>query len=143
MTRRDLIRKISIGGTTFIVVPSFFTQCTKPAGDNSGTDSNGISFPLIIDLSTPAYSSLNSAGGSVVIHGIIIANTGNDIFVSLDSTCTHQGCTIDYDLTSNTFPCPCHGSTFSTTGAVINGPASRAEKSHNVTKNGNTLTITK
>ncbi|MEM6868753.1 MAG: Rieske (2Fe-2S) protein [Cyanobacteria bacterium P01_C01_bin.121] len=44
--------------------------------------------------------------------------------IALDSLCPHQGCHVDWEDTE--FSCPCHGSTFSTDGAVTNGPATEA-----------------
>jgi cytochrome b6-f complex iron-sulfur subunit len=61
--------------------------------------------------------------------------------VALSSICTHQGCTIGYSPSANNFPCPCHGSVFSTSGSVLNGPAPTAVKSYPVSQTGNILTI--
>jgi cytochrome b6-f complex iron-sulfur subunit len=72
---------------------------------------------------------------------IVKAFVGGTV-IALDSTCTHQGCTIAYSQANNNFPCPCHGSVYSATGTVITGPASIAVKAHTVTKAGNILTIT-
>lgn len=140
MTRRDLIQKVALGGTTLFILPQTFISCSKSSvepGGTQGTGSNNIS----LDLSVAANAALNTPGGSLITKGIIVANTGNNVFVALDSVCTHQGCTIGYDLTANDFPCPCHGSVFSTTGSVINGPATIALKSYPVSKSGNILTI--
>lgn len=39
------------------------------------------------------------------------------------ATCTHAGCTVQYDSSNDQFVCPCHGGTYSaTTGAVTGGP---------------------
>lgn len=44
-------------------------------------------------------------------------------FRALGATCTHLGCTVRPG--KNQLQCPCHGSSFSTTGAVLRGPAQR------------------
>ncbi len=140
MTRRDLIQKVVLGGTTLIILPQTFVSCSKSSVETGGTPGGG-SNNITLDLSVAANAALNTPGGTVITKEIIVANTGNNVFVALDSVCTHQGCTIGYDLAANDFPCPCHGSIYSTTGSVINGPATVAVKSYPVSKSGNILTI--
>lgn len=40
--------------------------------------------------------------------------------------CTHLGCGYHWDATDRQFKCPCHGSVYDVTGAVLAGPAPRA-----------------
>jgi menaquinol-cytochrome c reductase iron-sulfur subunit len=40
--------------------------------------------------------------------------------------CTHLGCGYNWDKTDRQFKCPCHGSVYDMTGAVLAGPAPRA-----------------
>ncbi|MEJ2364461.1 MAG: ubiquinol-cytochrome c reductase iron-sulfur subunit [Deltaproteobacteria bacterium] len=46
-------------------------------------------------------------------------------FLALSSKCTHLGCTVPWVEKEMKFACPCHGSTFDITGAVIKPPAPR------------------
>ena len=158
MTRRDLLQRIVVGGSTIIIVPSLLSACKKddpPApennssnntGNNTGGNTSGntggsTSNKLTIDLTNSSYAALNSTGGSVIIQNIIVINIGGS-FVALSSICTHQCCTVEYNGSSSNIQCPCHGSVFSTSGSVLNGPASTALKSYPVSKSGDVLTIT-
>jgi cytochrome b6-f complex iron-sulfur subunit len=135
MNRRELIRNIAAGTATVFIVPSMFTSCEEDQPNPENPDNT-----LTIDLTSSGNSSLDSAGGSKVIDNVMVINTGNG-FIALSSVCTHQGCQVTYDHGAENLPCPCHGSIFSTTGSVLNGPASSPLKKYDVTQEGDILTI--
>lgn len=139
MNRRDLIQRVLVGGAVLIMAPSVLDSCTKdPSTDPSGT---GTGSKVNLDLSLPANAALNNSGGSVVSQGIIVINTGGGNYVALSNTCTHQGCTVAYNQGAGNIQCPCHGSVYSMSGSVVQGPAPRALKSYPVTVSGNILSI--
>lgn len=142
MDRRSVIRNVAWGGATLFFVPALLPSCEKDqtAPDGNNGDNNGGGNELVIDLTDPDFSALTAVGGSMVIDDIIIIHTG-DGFVALSSVCTHQGCQVAYNPNSGNLPCPCHGSIFSITGSVLNGPASSPLEKYNVDQEGDILTI--
>jgi glycine/D-amino acid oxidase-like deaminating enzyme/nitrite reductase/ring-hydroxylating ferredoxin subunit len=53
--------------------------------------------------------------------GVYRDDTGALYAVSL--RCTHLGCLVRYNAAERSWDCPCHGSRFDVTGAVLEGPA--------------------
>ncbi|GAC1449488.1 MAG: hypothetical protein PVSMB4_07670 [Ktedonobacterales bacterium] len=58
----------------------------------------------------------------------VVVHLADGRFVAYDATCTHAGCPVQYDSSSNDLYCPCHGAVFDPAngGAVLQGPASTA-----------------
>lgn len=134
MERKEFIRKFALGGSILFAAPAIFNSCAR--GDEEFFIND-----IIVDLNDPDFSPLGTVGGYVYLDDKIIIRTGDTQYVALSKVCTHQGCTVDYDATANLLPCPCHGSIYDISGAVINGPAPRNLESYNVKLDGNTLVI--
>lgn len=94
-----------------------------------------------LDLSDPSNSYLANDGGSLYRNGVIIGKINNQNYAAVSQTCTHQGTTIQFELSNNRFHCPNHDSNFTLNGEVINGPATRNLQRLNTYLNGNMLRI--
>jgi cytochrome b6-f complex iron-sulfur subunit len=82
-----------------------------------------------VSVPVDALSPLAPVGSAAIVQTSIgpflIAHTAQDSFTVLTATCTHEACTIT-GFANGRFICPCHGSQFTTGGAVATGPATRS-----------------
>jgi nitrite reductase/ring-hydroxylating ferredoxin subunit len=136
--------------TSAAAIASLLEACggspTAPDGSNvpqlatvNGTVSSGTVL-VNVDSSSP----LATASGAVLVRStsgsFLVARTGQDTFNAVTAVCTHEGCDVT-GFQNSTYTCPCHGSQFSTSGAVVKGPASRALQSFQTSFANGQLTI--
>ncbi|GAC1323131.1 MAG: hypothetical protein NVSMB13_02580 [Mycobacteriales bacterium] len=77
------------------------------------------------------------SGGGVVAAGVVVTRDAGGALHAFSATCTHQGCTVT-GVSGGAIVCPCHGSRFdASTGAVLEGPATRPLPAVAVTVRGN------
>ena len=148
MERKDFIEQVGLSAASILIF-GCMQGCSKsdgpapakPTGTSTPTPVKAIDFT--INITNNPYTSLNTAGGFYVdkTNNIIIARTLTDEFLAVSSLCTHQQVLLDFQASNNRFYCSGHGSLFSTTGAVINGPAAAPLKQYKTTRTGNSLRI--
>ena len=135
---------------TIISAASLMQACSGNSASNGGdapqlSTVNGTVTGSLVTVNIDASSPLNAAGGAALVNtargAILVARTGQTTFTALNATCTHEGCTVS-GYQSGTFVCPCHGSQFSTSGGVVQGPATRALTSYPTSFASPVLTIT-
>ena len=74
---------------------------------------------------------------------LAVTRTSATAVVAVSRTCTHMGCTVLVPTPpERTLDCPCHGSRFTTAGAVVNGPADRPLPSFPARIDGTEVVIT-
>ncbi len=66
-------------------------------------------------------------GGLVEVDGATVAayREPDGTVHAVSPTCTHLGCTVEWNEAETSWDCPCHGSRFDRDGAVLDGPAVR------------------
>ena len=129
ISRKDFLKSLGLGGAAIMTL---LTSCSS--------STNIVPSSVSIDLS----STITTVGQSTYSGGIIVARiaTGNTAssFIALSQSCTHEGTTVTYQG-NGVFYCPNHGATFSSTGAVTRGPASKSLTKYTVNISGTTLTL--
>lgn len=79
------------------------------------------------------HPSLDDAGGFLTVRPegwrlpLYVLRREDGGFAALSPVCTHLGCVVE--VQGPVLVCPCHGSTYDRTGAVIRGPAPRPLRS--------------
>lgn len=70
---------------------------------------------------------LPGEGGIVATgdHKVAVYRDEKGNVTTVSARCTHMGCTVRWNAADKTWDCPCHGSRYAPTGAVVNGPAER------------------
>jgi cytochrome b6-f complex iron-sulfur subunit len=106
---------------------------------NGTRGSGGITLP--IDSNSPLFNAGSAALVQTSDGNFLVAHTAQNTFSALSATCTHQVCTID-GWSNQSFVCPCHGSTFDTSGRVVAGPAPTALHQYPTQFVNGVLTIT-
>ncbi|MGQ0576182.1 MAG: Rieske (2Fe-2S) protein [Pseudonocardia sp.] len=82
-------------------------------------------------------------GGGVILaaQSVVVTQPTAGTFKAFDTTCTHQGCTVN-EVTGGNINCPCHGSSFSVVdGSVTGGPAPSPLAEKAVKVEGNAVTL--
>ena len=135
---------------TLLSVAGLLDACTSSP---SAPGSNAPTLPTVsgtfsgntVTVNVDPSSSLATVGNAALVQtsggDLLVAHTGQSTFTALSAVCTHQTCTIT-NYQSGTFVCPCHLSEFSTSGAVVQGPAGLPLRSYATQFLSPTLRIT-
>lgn len=106
------------GGTT-----GTGTTPTTTSGFTGNADPSKGAVNFTVDLTDANYKTLTTIGNYVYQNNIILARVKDGSYVALSKVCTHEGTTIQYIINEDDFYCPNHGSRFTNSGGVKNGPA--------------------
>jgi cytochrome b6-f complex iron-sulfur subunit len=70
---------------------------------------------------------LNQADGMILVSAAsaLVIRISATEYRALSSICTHQQCTVS-SFSGGVLRCPCHGSRYSSSGAVVQGPATQS-----------------
>lgn len=136
MDRADFIRLVGAGAGA-LALATCIGGCKKEEDDGPAP----LNVDFTLDLTQAANSALNNNGGFLRTQGVIVARTLAGSYLAVASACTHQGTAVDYNANTNQFHCPNHGSNFTGSGAVVNGPATRPLQQMNTSLDGNNLRV--
>ncbi|MBA3647198.1 MAG: Rieske 2Fe-2S domain-containing protein [Chitinophagales bacterium] len=115
MNRAEFLKQLGLASSAIV----FLNQI----GGCKKTDTTIPVVDFTIDLTDPQYSALQNLGGFIYRDNVIVAHTPINGYVALSQICTHEACTVQFEVAQNDFLCPCHDSHFDLIGNVTSGPA--------------------
>jgi cytochrome b6-f complex iron-sulfur subunit len=137
-------RRTALVGIGALALGAALPGCAAKSSLSMGSASS-CSGGLCLDLTVAANAPLRTVGGAVLVSSardsIAVVRTSDTQIAALSAICTHEGCLNEYDASGHSLDCPCHGSSFSLTGAVLAGPARLPLRTYSATLSADTITI--
>ncbi len=125
MKRREFFGWVSLGAIA-TSLPVAITACSSQSKPSKLT--NASSRPdgfkrvgTIAELDQKGHILHRDVAGSLVF--IVRNPMVNNSLMAVNPTCTHAGCTVNWEQDQKSFVCPCHESKFAADGKVLGGPA--------------------
>ena len=126
------------------VIPGCGGSSTSPSSAPSLPSVSGTLVNRTLTIAIDAASPLAPVGGAATVTvstgTYLIAHTAQSAFTAVTAVCTHEGCAVT-GFANALYVCPCHGSEFSTSGAVVQGPAASPLRQFPTTFAGTVVTI--
>lgn len=138
MDRKNFLNIIGMSAAAFALISC--VGCKKSSTGSSDTAGpTGVDFTL--NLSLAVNGALLSNGGYLTSNGVIVAKTSSGNYIAVQRSCTHESYTLVYQGSNSRFYCANHGSIFSESGIVTNGPANRTLTTYHTELTGNILRV--
>jgi cytochrome b6-f complex iron-sulfur subunit len=129
MNRRFLLGYIGLGflsGCFPVVLAACAPQ--KSEADNKGSVKDAEGFTAI-----GSVADLDKTGQLKTKQVVVLRDAKNPKqLYAVNPTCTHKGCTVDWQSGEKKFECPCHDSDFAADGKLLKGPATKPLASYPV-----------
>ena len=126
------------------VIPACGGSSTSPSSAPALPSVSGTLVNRTLTITVDAASPLAAVGGAATVTAstgtYLVARTAQSAFTTVTAVCTHEGCAVT-GFANSRYVCPCHGSEFSTSGAVVQGPASSSLRQFPTTFANNVVTI--
>lgn len=139
-----------------VTLATLFTACgggSSSSSPSSPSSSSGAASPLAKATGqfasnsvrvTVDGSALADVSGAVLVESVagvfLVSRTSASAFTAIEGVCTHEGCTIT-GADGAQYVCPCHGSRYTRTGQVVQGPAMSSLRQYVATFSGGVVTI--
>ncbi|MGB3669526.1 MAG: Rieske (2Fe-2S) protein [Phormidesmis sp.] len=134
MKRREFFNFVGLGAiaTSLPIAIAACTPSEAPTADTEPDDPDAAASSAAVPredgfVAIGTVAELDEAGSlsdnNLLGESVVVVRDPADAaaVIAVNSLCTHQGCTVDWQ--DSAFVCPCHQSKFSAEGEVLGGPA--------------------
>ena len=138
--RRNILKIMFIGAISFVVA-----ACTRNSNTTTSetVQNENTTTPESTQIENTPESQTESANvitttndlavgqsleftSSAGISAILFRSSEDKVY-ALSRICTHEGCSVDFDMNQNRLICPCHGANYEASdGSVISGPTTKS-----------------
>ena len=131
-------------GMGISALPAALTACDTQTKDKSSTDAavSGDGFEEVgrfsqLEQTGQIFNDQLANGTALVIKD----PTNAEKLIAVNPTCSHAGCAVSWESDQQIFLCPCHDSEFSSTGKVLEGPATEPLAGYQVKLKGDAILV--
>jgi nitrite reductase/ring-hydroxylating ferredoxin subunit len=143
MNRKDFVRSCGAGCLGLLIAPAILQGCAGTKYITAPIEGSDMVVPLsafeIEKNDTIQYRKYIVVQNDTLEFPVCLYRITNDTYHALWMKCTHQG--TELQVFGNKLQCPAHGSEFTNTGAVQNGPAAEHLRTFAVALTDNVLKI--
>ncbi|MCX6857694.1 MAG: Rieske 2Fe-2S domain-containing protein [Verrucomicrobia bacterium] len=141
LTRRRVIKQFSLCTAASIIGGKLWTArllASLSSGGNVGVIKIRLSdYPALQNEYGSVQFKFNNAIGTY--YPFTVTRAPNNVFHSVDTRCNHADCVVNpYNESTGLIECPCHGSQFSISGELVQGPATAPLVCYNTIFNATT-----
>ena len=138
--RRNVLKIMLVGAISFVVAActrnSNTTTSETTQNENTSTpeSTQTESAPAPENATANVITTTNDLAvgqsleftSSAGISAILFRSSEEKVY-ALSRICTHEGCSVDFDMNQNRLICPCHGANYEASdGSVISGPTTKS-----------------
>lgn len=122
-----------------VATPDDTPAATEAEVDSAPREDGFAAIGTVTELDEAGFVADADFAGTQVV---VIRDPANaDGLIAVDSLCTHQGCTVDWDSGGAVFACACHGSKFNPDGSVAEGPATSPVNTYDAMIDGDLVLV--
>ena len=136
MQRRKFINYVGLGAIASYL-PIALVACAE---NNTITETEDSAAPGLFTVGT--VTELEKSGFLLDEESeVMVVRDRAGKLIAVNPTCTHQGCTVEWQNNTSTFLCPCHAAKYAPDGEVLAQPAPSPLSTYEVVADGEEVLV--